>query len=501
MAAMIVTSLLTVPLALHYLSKPNFGLWSLLTQVVSYFMLIDFGMTASVARLLIERKDQQDDGAYARLVNTSFLVGFIQGLIVAGVGVALAPWLAMLFKIPPESHTTFCRLVQWQSFIVAGTFFIRPFRNLLFAHQRTDVVNYTQAIGFLLAIGALALFLRLGHGVMSILWSNAFLLIFTAFANCWACQYLRLFPKTSIGPRFAWREFHELFSYGRDVFIVQIGSLLIITTQPMIISRTLGLEAVATWSVGSKAFFMLSSLIWQFFDLSTPAFAEMMVRQEAVRLRSRTREIAAFSVGAATILAIIFAVLNTTFVQAWTHGKIQWSPINDLFLGIWMIVLSLVHVNSGFILITKRVGAMRYVYLVEGVAFLLVAGYFTSHWGISAMIAASVLCSILFSGAYGIFRMNEYFGGFFKIDQEWFGAPLKALLLLGPFAAAFWWLTQALPPLFRFLFGGIALSLIGGFILLRYILPVSLRPTILKRIPSGLRRDAERWAWPAKETN
>jgi hypothetical protein len=193
--------------------------------------------------------------------------------------------------------------------------------------------------------------------------------------------------------------------------------------------------------------------------------------------------------------------LNSSFVEAWTHGKIHWSPSSDIFLGAWMIVLSLVHVNSGFILVTKRIEGMRYIYLYEGAAFLLIAGYFTKRWGITGMIAASVLSSILFSGAYGIIRMNQYFGGFFKADREWLAGPLKSLAILAPLAFAFWWFTPAMAPLYRFLLGGIALSIVGGILFLRYVVPVSLRATILKRMPSWLRRDAERWAWSAKETN
>src|SRR5690349_8943290 len=94
MAAVIVTSLISVPLALHFLSKESFGLWALLTQIISYLMLIDFGMTPSVARLLIECKDSPQDGAYARLVHTGFLVTAVQGAVVLAIGFLLAPWLA-----------------------------------------------------------------------------------------------------------------------------------------------------------------------------------------------------------------------------------------------------------------------------------------------------------------------------------------------------------------------------------------------------------------------
>ena len=40
-------TLASVPLALHYLSKPEFGLWAVATQIAGYLMLIDFGLGTS----------------------------------------------------------------------------------------------------------------------------------------------------------------------------------------------------------------------------------------------------------------------------------------------------------------------------------------------------------------------------------------------------------------------------------------------------------------------
>jgi O-antigen/teichoic acid export membrane protein len=499
MAATILTSLVSVPLALHFLSKDAFGLWALLTQIVNYLMLIDFGMTASVARLLIERKDAKDDTAYARLVHTGFAVGALQGLIVVAIGFAIAPWLSVAFKIPQDAHATFISLVRWQSLLAAGLFAIRTFRNVLFAHQRTDLVNYIQAISLVVNVLALAVWLYIGKGVMSVIWANACLLIFALVANWWACSRLHLFPKSSGGPKFAWKEFSELFSYGRDVFLVQIGSLLIVTTQPMILSRTLGLEAVAIWAVGTKAFTMVSSLVYQVFDVSNPAFAEMMVRQETDRLRRRYREIVAVSIALATVIAVDYAALNTSFVHAWTRGKIEWSISNDILLGLWLVVAVLVHANSGFIVLTKKIGALRYIYLLEGAAFLALGSFLTRRFGIPGLVGASLLCSVIFSGAYGVFAINRFLGHVFKPHGIWLRAPAKSIGILLPIAALYYWATPNLASLYRFALGGVLLGAAAAIVFLRCGVPGSLRPDILQRIPPSFRRDVEKWALPAKE--
>src|ERR1700722_3056731 len=78
LGANIVYTLASVPLALHYLGKPEFGLWALVTQLAGYIALIDLSMSASVGRILIDHKDDRQNGAYGSVIKTGVLVGLVQ---------------------------------------------------------------------------------------------------------------------------------------------------------------------------------------------------------------------------------------------------------------------------------------------------------------------------------------------------------------------------------------------------------------------------------------
>src|SRR5436190_22696386 len=78
-----VFSLAVVPLALHYLrSKERFGLWTLMSTISGHLSLIDLGMSGSVARLLIDHKDDPQRGAYGSLIKTGWLVLAVQAVII-----------------------------------------------------------------------------------------------------------------------------------------------------------------------------------------------------------------------------------------------------------------------------------------------------------------------------------------------------------------------------------------------------------------------------------
>src|SRR5438445_3724019 len=95
--ANVVYSLLSVPLAMRYLSNEEFGLWLVAAQVSTYLALIDFGMSASIGRILIDHKDERNGGAYGEVIKTGALILTIQGIVIAAVGMAAGFWVGPLF--------------------------------------------------------------------------------------------------------------------------------------------------------------------------------------------------------------------------------------------------------------------------------------------------------------------------------------------------------------------------------------------------------------------
>ena len=86
LGANVLYTLASVPLALHYLSRAEFGLWALTAQIAGFISLIDLGMGSSIARILIDHKDQRETGQYGGAIKTGALVGAVQGAIVLVVG-------------------------------------------------------------------------------------------------------------------------------------------------------------------------------------------------------------------------------------------------------------------------------------------------------------------------------------------------------------------------------------------------------------------------------
>jgi len=483
-----VYTMVSVPLALHYMSRAEFGLWALMSQIGGYLMLVDVGMSASTARFLIEHKDHPERGEYGSVLLTGQLVLFVQGLIVVAVGCLLSPLLATMLDIPPALRHSFVMLTCWQSIVVGGTLATKTLNHVLYAHQRLDVVNYSQPVGFAVMTVVLWIALRNGASVFSVVWANAAgWLVGTAVLGV-ASAKMGFFPPRGAWGRASVPRFKELFGFGKDMFLITLGEQLISASQTILISRGLGLEMVAVWSVGTKVFAMVWLLTRRILDYSVPPLAEMLVRKEYTLLRERFKAVAMVSALIGSLAAVLIAACNTPFVAIWTHGKITWTTGKDVLLGVWLIVLSVRHCHVSFVGVTKDIRFMRFVFILEGAAFIILAGL-TERWlGLAGIIACSILTNVGVSGLYGLRRSSEYFGlPLSEVAWSWLKPAAALLLWLLPISIALCWLTQPLPDWTRVVLRATTLGTIGSGLLLRHGLPVELKQDLIRRLPQPVR--------------
>jgi O-antigen/teichoic acid export membrane protein len=480
-------TLASVPLALHFLGKEEFGLWALTSQIASYIALMDFGLTAAASRILIDYKDHENPGEYGATIQTGALVGVSQAVLVFVVGTGLAFVIGPLLHIPAKLERIFFWLVIGQCGVTAGMFATRIISHVLTANQRSDVNNYSSAFSLMANFGVMWWGFAHGVGVFSLLWGQATGLMSVMALNWIGCFRLRLFPRPGAWGRPTWGKFRELFVYGRDYFLYALGNQFVNASQVVLLTRLIGLDAAAIWSVCTRVYILLTQVIGRIFDFSCAALAEMMVRGERELLLRRFREIAVLSSNLAVAAGALFAVCNGPFVQVWTAGKIRWSPWNDLLLAIWLVVGIVVRVHTGLVGQTKTFRFMRYLYYLESFSFIGLTVLLHRFGGVTIMLIVSIVCSLSFSFRYGLLRTREYFQLSWRDLARWHRDTLALGLTVAPVAVLVWWWSRNLPALERLIGESIVLGLWTTCMFLRYGLGSSLRAEACRFAPEWAR--------------
>ena len=482
-------NLAAVPLALHYLSKAEYGLWALSLQIAGYIALIDLGMGGSVTRILIDHKDDRASGRYGGVIQSGFWVGVAQAAIILAAGFSLVWFLGSWLKVQPDLARPFLWLMMGQVLLTAATFTTRLFNQLLVGWQRIDVSNYSGMSQ--LAVGFVVLWLAFhwGWGVFSLLAGAVAAWAWGVGFNVIACYRLGFLPRGGEWGHPTRERFRELFGFGAEVFLIVIGNQLITSSQTVLVSRQLGLVDAALWAVMTKAFMLVITIVWRIAGNAMPAFAEMHVRGEKERLWHRYRGLFLAANAFVVFCGIMFAVCNGPFVAVWTQHQFAWPAINNVLLGAWLVMAAQQSAHNQLVITLKQIGSLKYIYLVEGIVFVGTALFILSYSGLTGMLVCSLAATILFTWATGVWRIGRLSGlGWKPLVWDWQMPALKMLAVLVPCGLALVWLLRGAPDWLQLGVNGSVLSVVGLWAALRFAVPADLVADVAQKLPALLQR-------------
>jgi hypothetical protein len=489
----VIYTLVAVRLVWNWLPLPEaqLGIWALLGQMIAYITLVDLGMTAALSRLLVDHKDDRANGDYGAMIKTAFMVSAVQGVCIVAITSLAAPLLGALMqhKIPAGQMGLFVTLMRTQGIITAFGFSFRPLSLMLYAHQRTDLQSISDVLNMVVSLGWLVLFLMKGCGIYSYVYANALTVPVGPLFLFWNCWRLGFLPKAGEPGRASWKLFTGMFDYAKDIFLLNLGFQLQMASQAIVVFNALGSAQAAMWVVGSKMFSLVEPLMSRPYGAALPGLFEMTARGELEHLKRRYRGVVLLTASWGAFLAASFILCNNLFVHVWTSGKTEWSPTNDLLLGLWLLLLSHQTTHRTFVNVTKQIGGMRYVLFVEGLAFLVIGFLAGRQWGVPGMVATSIGCTLACTYQYSVRRSCQYFQLSFKeVAFDWVRPSLKLAASLAVLVGVVWCLTGRLPVFWRLAVHVALAGTLGGWLFLRLGLEPGMLEEAGRRLPERAAR-------------
>lgn len=483
--ATVVYSLLSVPIALKYLSVDEFGLFVLLLQITGYFTLIEMGMSSAASRILVDYKDSPNNGKYGSLILTGFLVFAVQALVMLAIGIPLAPWIITFVGVPTALVDVATFLLRWLAITSASVTAFRIYNAILYANKRLDLIHAFHGSNMLIGLLFLASILSFGGGLPELV------VLFLAQATVAilfplvACYSLGLMPKKGCWGKPSMARFKELFGFGKDVFLINVGNQVLEASQLIIVTRTMGLTAAAVWSVSSKLFGLVYQLITKIEGTAVVFFAEMMVRGEKDKLAARFRQIYQLTAAIAVVSLLTVVAINGPFVSVWANATLAWSfPLSALF-AVSVALNALTRCSADFIIHTKNIAAFRYIYFLEAAVFIVLALLLSTKFGFYGIVGASLFCLLVFRATYTTWRMADYFQRPATVFWwAWLRRPILAAVILLPFVISAPWLTStSLNPWVQLLGAAAWVGLPATITLLFIALPRDVRDEFSLRWP------------------
>jgi O-antigen/teichoic acid export membrane protein len=472
LAANVVYTVLSIPLALHFLTREEFGLWAVVGQITGYFALLDFGVGASVSRILVDYKDDVNGGEYGATLKTASIVFVFQAAGIFLVGAFGSHLFAQLLQIPRHLRPDFQMLMFLQCSVAALNFVTTPFWLPLWSHQRSDIVNFASVAIFLSNGLVLWIGFQSGFRYYSLVLANLVGMIVYIATTTWATLKLGFIPSYQKWGKITGAKFREIFGFSRDLFVLQVATQCISASQIVLVSRLIGLDAAAVWSVCTKSFTLAQQIVFKIYEFSVPGFSEMVVRGEIARFRERLATIVSITAVAAGLFAILGAFGNRTLVSYWTGGKVSWNQWADVWAAAYLFSTCVTRCYTGITGVLKRIGYFKYISLLEGVVVVLGSIWLAPSFHFVGVFLSAILANVLCSGLYGVNLVAKRFETPVPaVTFGWLGPSLRFVAVFSCLTGLIFWIGNqfngVLPFVLSAVFAGVAGSALAFLVGLR----------------------------------
>lgn len=384
-----------VPLTIGYVQKEQYGIWLTLSSVVAWFSFFDIGLGHGLRNKLAVALSHGEMDKAKTFVSTTYA---ILGMIFAGILALffiiqpLIDWQAILNTTALEvSELRLVAIAMFSFFCI--NFVLKLIYSIFLADQRPanqGLVNLISNITALVIIFILTkttegslfyLALTLGLAPMIILISVSIYMFqgqYQAIAPSFLCIKVA--------------EIKELVGLGVRFFIIQISSIIIFSTDNIIIAQLLGPSDVPAYVVAHKYFGLITAA---FGIVSVPfwsAYTEAYVKRDIAWIYSTNKKLIKVW-GALVAVSILMLSISAHFYHFWVP-QIEVPFLLSVMMCIYVNVLAWGNI---FVVFINGVGKIQ-LQLIAGVVSTLIniplSYYFANNLGLGSagVILASILC-------------------------------------------------------------------------------------------------------------
>jgi O-antigen/teichoic acid export membrane protein len=395
----LVTSVLVAfflsPFIVHHLGNTAYGVWTLITSMVSLMGLLDLGMRGAVTRFVARNHAQGNHYEASRAISAAFwlrlwITAFI--LIISLILCGVAP---IFFHIPLELKTAARGAIVLTGASFALTLAFGVFGGVLVALNRFSYVSGIAVSQTLLRGAGVVWLLRNGHGILSIAICELTIAVLANTALTILC--FRIYPELRIIlDRPGAALFRQFVGYSFYVFLIHCATTLIYYTDNMVVGAFVSASAVTFYVIGGNLLEYLRQVISSVTTIFMPLASGFEARGEHGELRRLLIQGTRLALLISLPIALALYFRGHTFIELWM-GE-QYAQVSGHILQILLLaqVFSIANFTSGniaFGLAKHRPFALAV--LTESIANLILSIFLVRQIGINGVAWGTVIPNLV----------------------------------------------------------------------------------------------------------
>ncbi|MBA3805286.1 MAG: oligosaccharide flippase family protein, partial [Acidobacteria bacterium] len=402
----------------------DYGLWATIGQALGYLALLDLGVGSAVVRRAAQLRERDDTEIVSRVISTAVSLYCLLGLVILIVGLSLAALLPRWSAIPNDRTSVAVTIFIIMVVYTAVSLPLRIATSALIGYQHIAAANLINFAANLLTPIVAVVMLVFGAGLLALPVGTVLAGLLSAIAAI--IILFRVVPNLRLSFRGASREeARELFRVSWQLFLANVGVVLIYQTDNLVIAAGAGLTAVTVYTLTSRLPLYAMPLVFAIGDSCLPGIIELYQKGDRDHLRVIYLRVMRLTAAAGLGVAVVTVAYNKSFMRLWVGDQNYGGMTLTLLLALIMLHRVMRQVASLIVIGSGKLKGIVYMALLEAALNLALSLWWVRYYGINGVALGTVVAGALTSGWYvAYFVSRELRMSVFEYVWRGMGPPL-----------------------------------------------------------------------------
>jgi len=393
----IIIGLLLVPMTINYVSSLQYGIWLTISSLVGWMSFFDIGMGNGLRNKLAEAVALRQFELAKIYISTTYASLLIISFILFIFFWFLNPYIdwQTFLNIPRsvKENISLAVLIVFGSFCLQ--FVVQLINTVFVALHKPAIAGMISLIGQISVLVSIYVLTKIIQG-------NLVVLVLALTLNPIIIMILAsiFFYKTKLrkmAPSFSGIDFNyskKIFKVGGHFLIIQIGSIVLIQTDNIIISKFIGPESVTKFNVALKLF---STIIMLFSIIMIPywsAFTDANAKKDYDWIRKSIRKIRQIWLLISIIIVPLILVFSNFIYKLWVGNSIQIPFELSFLLSLYVIAYTCLNLNSYFLNGIGKIRLQLYLYIIVCIINIPLCCFLAVKVGINGIVISNLIMFI-----------------------------------------------------------------------------------------------------------
>lgn len=400
--ASIAISLVLVPLTINYINATSYGIWMTLSSIVGWFSFFDIGFGHGLRNKFAECVAKKNYRLARQYVSTTYAILTLIIVAVLLVFFAVNPLLewSSILNAPPEMARELSLLALIVFTFFSIQFVLKLITTVLAANQEPAKANFWVFLGSILSLIIIFILTKTTQGNlvylgMALSFTPVFILL---LSSLW--YYRKEYRKFSPSIRLVnFKLSKDLVGLGGKFFIIQIGVIVLLSTNNIIITQIFGPTEVTSFNIAYKLFSVVTMCFGIIVGPLWSAYTEAYVKGEMEWIRNILSKMN--KIWFLCILACGVVLLCSPYLyQFWIGDSVDIPFELSLAMGIFVITYIWHQIYVFFLNGTGIIQLQLYLVIVTALANIPLAIFFGQKFGLAGISLTSALLYTIMGAVY-----------------------------------------------------------------------------------------------------